>query len=59
VAPPPAELAAARASIKPSGARFIVITARQPHASLVTRTASQLTGCRPRVVSDVTLCEIG
>lgn len=59
VAPQPAELAAARASIKPSGARFIVITARQPHALLVTRTASQLTGCRPRVVSDVTLCEIG
>jgi hypothetical protein len=59
VAPRPDDLAAARSSVKPSGARFIVITPLQPHAALVIRTATQLTGCRPRLVSDVTLCQIG
>ncbi len=56
--PEPAQLAAARASVAPSGVRFIVITARQPNAAVVTRTAGQLTGCRPRAVADVTLCAV-
>jgi hypothetical protein len=58
VAPPAAALDAARPSVAASGVRFVVITEQQPQAGLVARTAARLTGCRPRVAADVTLCEV-
>jgi hypothetical protein len=56
--PNAADLAAGRASVAPSGVRVIVITDQQPNAALVAQTAARLTGCRPRRVADVTLCEL-
>jgi hypothetical protein len=56
--PNAADLAAGRASVAPSGVRVIVITDQQPNEALVAQTAARLTGCRPRRVADVTLCEL-
>jgi hypothetical protein len=56
--PTAAHLAAARASLAPSGVRYIVISDEQSNISQVVRAATDLTGCTPRRSADVTLCEV-
>ncbi len=59
-AEPTAEpLAALRASAVSSGVRYIVITDRQPNMRSVTAAAAAITGCKPRQVADVLVCQIG
>jgi hypothetical protein len=58
-APPPrSEIDAARPSVTATHTRYIVLAGGQPNATLVERTAQQLTGCSWRAVADVRLCEI-
>jgi hypothetical protein len=52
------QIVAARPSIRPSKVRYIVITLRQRHAALATKTAVAITGCTPSRVDDVTVCTV-
>ncbi len=36
-----------------------MITDQLKHRDLVTKVAAEITGCTPRPVADVTLCEVG
>lgn len=58
VVPGPSKLAAATASLRKSGASYIVITNQLPHPGSATRAAAGLTGCRPQHVTDVTICAV-
>ncbi len=54
--PPSAETVARTRG--PSGISVVVITSHVAHRNAVIAAATELTGCRPRHVSDVDLCEI-
>lgn len=47
-----------RGSVGSSGVRFIVVTPGAGHRANVIATAERITGCIPRPVADVILCEI-
>jgi hypothetical protein len=58
--PPSAgQIAAAKVSLAPSTIRYVVITDQTQHRDLVISVATTITGCTPRQVSDVVLCEVG
>ncbi len=48
----------ARASVRQSRARYVVISDEQPNVRAVIQAAADLTGCTPRRAADVTLCQI-
>jgi hypothetical protein len=52
-------LATLRSSAADSPVRFIVITDLQPNIAAVAAAAATITGCRPREVADVLVCQIG
>jgi hypothetical protein len=58
VRPSAASVSAAKSSVAASGTDYVVITAQQPHAALVSEIAADVTGCTPRPVADVTLCQV-
>jgi hypothetical protein len=56
--PSESDLERAMPSVRQSGTNVVIITAQQPNASLVTAIAARLTGCVPRQIADVTVCEV-
>jgi hypothetical protein len=58
IAPSARQLAAARASLVNTPVDYIVITAFQDNRESAARLARRLTGCRPRQVADVTVCQL-
>jgi len=52
-------VAALRSSVADSGVRYIVITTLQPKMRAVVAAAAAITGCHPREIADVLLCQIG
>ena len=48
----------AAATVRASGVTVVVITAAEPHMYQVAAAAAAITGCEPRPVADVLLCQI-
>jgi len=51
-------VAALRSSARDSGVTYLVITAFQPNMRAVVAAAAAITGCHPRKIADVLLCQI-
>jgi hypothetical protein len=56
--PDPAEMAAAPASLGPSGLNVVILAGGQHYASLVRQVASELTACTWRSVADASICAV-
>lgn len=56
--PSAAQVAAGRASVRPSGVGYVVIADEQANRAQVVQAAVDLTGCTPRQSADVTVCTV-